>query len=705
MKNLLTSLLCLTAVLAGYPADNGQSFFTKAKIPPTHVGSKSATTHSVTVKLIFDNSKYDNWGMIRVAGEDFYDGFFIENKDDSGLTGTIELPEGVYTFFTEYDQLDENTMFGRSGYAWILIEDVNVNNDNVVVEMKAADAKNRLTFNCTTPDGSEPVLPTTHYTGNPEGPDKIEGNISGMVISNDIFSNGVNIYGRGGQGDFRVISDVGGRSFDMARVLDIRVNNISDKACVQQSRMMAATDGFYVTVSKPVYGVSSSADGEYSSNYDTAYKLNFIPSTLGKNTDKEVFTPSYSLFVEWIYPDDKKTSSRPVSSPAGDIFIAGLDNAPDDLYKFAFRPGYTDYGRVVYDDETGEEMGMMTWTTQAQRLWFDADKKPVKEYVQLSSLFTPTDEKTDLDYAPMNGHPAFSHSVADSRHTDGDSQPSLLAASYIDTDYETDEDVWYISYLPIGRIGEQRLSDTATLKSEQKELDNGLTEYSLTVANNEIDGIAGTTTAVLRFGREKDIYPPVVQLVQFRTNDNIVTDRFNEANDGRILIAAGDFNQHRDPEKWWWWYDTDDTDITVEYSPLDKADWKELPVEEQPELYVREFGQLFEGSLGSIRSGEYTGWYDLRITLTDNDGSFSQQTISPAFKINQSTGITGPKADNRTLIVHGQTATAADGTMINAYLTNGTLIATGHGSLNLAGLAPGVYIISAGDSVTKYIAR
>ena len=139
----------------------------------------------------------------------------------------------------------------------------------------------------------------------------------------------------------------------------------------------------------------------------------------------------------------------------------------------------------------------------------------------------------------------------------------------------------------------------------------------------------------------------MLQLVQFRDTEGIVTDRFKKAADGVMCLAAVDFNEVMKPEDGYnWWFETTQANITVEYSPLHKESWTEFTVDERPEWATRELGYVYEASLKDVHSPEYSGWYDLRVTMADDDGSFSQQVISPAFKI-------GPQTDSIYLVTAG----------------------------------------------------
>ena len=72
--------------------------------------------------MIYDTKKYEDMDVIRIAGENFY----MTTWPDE----TVELPEGTYTFLTEFSVLDNNVFLaGIKGYAYIILENVTIDSD------------------------------------------------------------------------------------------------------------------------------------------------------------------------------------------------------------------------------------------------------------------------------------------------------------------------------------------------------------------------------------------------------------------------------------------------------------------------------------------------------------------------------------------------------------------------------------------------
>ena len=68
-------------------------------------------------------------------------------------------------------------------------------------------------------------------------------------------------------------------------------------------------------------------------------------------------------------------------------------------------------------------------------------------------------------------------------------------------------------------------------------------------------------------------------------------------------------------------------------------EWNALEVSCNDEWSSANFGYFYEASMGQVTEHSPNGWYDLKVTLTDEAGNLQEQTISPAFKINTLSGI------------------------------------------------------------------
>lgn len=223
------------------------------------------------------------------------------------------------------------------------------------------------------------------------------------------------------------------------------------------------------------------------------------------------------------------------------------------------------------------------------------------------------------------------------------------------------------NYYPIyfGQLGEQRETDknyTQTIvKFNNNEVydgdyygvsdftynwatsfhEKGVFDLTFTNSNIEVEGLAGKNVTHIIYDEQKeDAMAPVLQMLQFRSTDDVVTNCFENPKDGILQFAGGDFVYNEIPGTNINWYDCKEQTVAVAYSPYGQDNWTELAVDEIPELYrMPGFGYFYRGSLESVNRESSNGWYDLKVTLTDASGNMQEQTISPAFRIANTTGV------------------------------------------------------------------
>lgn len=257
------------------------------------------------------------------------------------------------------------------------------------------------------------------------------------------------------------------------------------------------------------------------------------------------------------------------------------------------------------------------------------------------------------------GYSVFSAQKGKRKGIYGDSAPmlSMMSKNYTD-------DYWgkIISWSPcyIGRLGEVRTTDNNYSRLEMHYNDSivfdsdtlsdlssfgydwamgqhpdGVWELNMINTNILVDGIQGRNTAKIIYdARKEDAAAPTLQMLNFVDSDNVVTDRFGVGDEGILQFSCGDFNYVFDVNKWSGYFDCQPVMVKVEYSPYGEDKWSELDVDEDPSLYhMPAFGHFYRGQLSQVSSSSSNGWFDLKVTLTDEAGNSQEQTISPAFKI------------------------------------------------------------------------
>lgn len=181
---------------------------------------------------------------------------------------------------------------------------------------------------------------------------------------------------------------------------------------------------------------------------------------------------------------------------------------------------------------------------------------------------------------------------------------------------------------------------------------------------------------------------PTLTSLQFRNAATAaVTDRFDCAADGIFYLSALDPKMEIYEARLQPYYITDHiASVKAEYAPAGTGEWAALDVVATPEHdYMPGYGYFYRGTLDGVTAPSATGWYDLRITVTDTDGSTQTQTLSPAFHAATPASVTDITApDAAAVSVSGHTINAPAGSRI--YTPAGT-------PAPARDLAPGVYIV------------
>lgn len=224
----------------------------------------------------------------------------------------------------------------------------------------------------------------------------------------------------------------------------------------------------------------------------------------------------------------------------------------------------------------------------------------------------------------------------------------------------------------------------------QVDWDHGLYHAVIKTLNLKIDGnLDASNTTVLDYDTRKgNGSAPTLTSLQLRNAaTGAVTDRFDCAADGIFYLSALDPKMEIYEARLQAYYITDPiASVKAEYAPAGTGQWAALDVAATPEHdSMPGYGYFYRGTLDGVTAPSATGWYDLRITVTDTDGSTQTQTLSPAFHAATPASVTDITAtDAAAVSVSGRSITAPAGSRI--YTPAGT-------PAPARDLAPGVYIV------------
>lgn len=222
--------------------------------------------------------------------------------------------------------------------------------------------------------------------------------------------------------------------------------------------------------------------------------------------------------------------------------------------------------------------------------------------------------------------------------------------------------------------------------------EKGEWEYEMSASNLKVDGLESKTHCLMRF-KESDTFTwPTLTALQFRDSDGNITDRFDTGKEGTMIFYGGEWSGNQ-------FFDcTAPRELKVEYAPYGSDTYTELEYAEQPDKrFMPAHGNCYEASFAQVTRTSASGWYDLRFTITDNQGNTQQQTVSPAFRIAEFAGIESVNSgQNDTVSVDNRSIIAPEGAAI--YSIDGRRV-------DGRDLTPGTYIVVMADSVTKVSVR
>ena len=342
--------------------------------------------------------------------------------------------------------------------------------------------------------------------------------------------------------------------------------------------------------------------------------------------------------------------------------------------------GFADYksyyvDRWSYPDENGNIVEVIdTLWNYTFNMTPEMMENRDKTISYLVTCNTTIDTRTpEIGHRMKNGpHPRFSYSAAERTGDFGNSTPLLSILSFGDWNQWANSKQIYIETDYYGRYGERMTSgrnystmsvryNGAEIYRGREALDSlrqayvgqadGSYEIEFINDNIEVDGLAGKNVTTLYFDQNKEDWNvPVMKMLQFRDEENRITDRFAKADNGVFLLAGGDFEpQTKDYINS---YGYDDTwgyllcqPMTVElsYAPYGSSEWQSIEDIEHQSAYdvIPGIGYFYQGSLAGVTAQSDNGWFDLKIRLVDASGNWQEQTVSPAFRIESlvSTGV------------------------------------------------------------------
>lgn len=661
--------------------------------------------HTLTATLQANIEEY-RYGWTSIASQDSYYWLSLNQYDPNSLSDSIELPEGEYTIVAQFIKQDPTVLNYMGGQVFVVLQ-LNLTGDDHVI-LDPSTATNHITAPSYTPDGELPKLPTLHTMSD----DQIEyepGNVNFLTIRTSLFhkENG-GLYTISTSAEYERSSEEGlFPDSNIFKCSEIWINDVSDDIAITQCQF-ASTDenGFYYTEMTPIFGISDSMEGVYSREYEKPYVMESQLSIAGEESVKNGYERVYTCLAYILQPNLKELicfNEGTGYSHAPILWVAGI-NQLQGTSETLLSIQYSDVMQQSMDNQTENSGEFLIYFTRTMPLRFNPDHSIETVYTPQTGQYQRSQGKELIRFVSC---PALSFYNSQCEQIIGNSQPSISFLSYQEYDWEEEKDMWKLSAIPYGRLGELREGDTAVMDySETEETMNGTTlkTMGISLSNQIIDGIRGVTTASFTLDPMKTIAPPVLRQLQFRNTEGEITDRFNSASEGRFLISTATYTQQSNPmEQWNWWYDVTPCSTSVSVSPYGLQRWVDIETTELTEDYEAAFGNIYEGSLASVDMVSANGWYDMKIELESKDGAVSSQIISPAFKIDKGAEVKNTNADSLGIVMNGGYVFVPgepDASLI-VYTMDGRVIAAQEGAIAVASLPAGIYLIRSGNHTTK----
>lgn len=622
----------------------------------------------------------------------------------------MSVSKGEYDFICDFWKMEETGM----SLAHIIKELITVNKDTTLV-FDVADLTKRIVIESYNPVGE--LCYASKY--DKESYEIVEeGTVDDMMIQSSIILKGFGFISQstGNTGSVAVGEK------DRSSYYDFYVNELSNRYILAQTRTAIKDGVFYVNKFTTEGTIISKLQNDPNKFY--LYEEDFKFSPLGENNKQHFPLVSVSSLYNNI-----EVGKTEVSFFEDDYFGSNKFKAYIDAYKENMQNAHK-YDVMIYpkieDCTYSYVIGLPVFIYETGMEYVNKGHDIYGNY-----SFQVPEEGDILEYP---GHPAFSYTDSQKTGIYGNSSPinAFMAQNSLNEYFN-----WKYSYLSpcyIGRLGEIRMSDYKTLKMSLKyngnevlnnynQLDSLMTAWAeekqpygeidltLTNENVDVDGIPGyNLTRIIYDQRKEDWTAPTLQMLHFKNIDGMITDRFEVQQDGILEFCGGDFNFHNENNRAY--FDCKEQNVAVAYSPYGQNSWTELAVDEIPELYrMPGFGYFYRGSLESVNRESSNGWYDLKITLTDASGNMQEQTISPAFRIGNVTGVSETLQSTMSLRHVGRQlyVDGVDNAGVSVYTADGMCVVKAADAVtrpvSLGNVAPGMYVVRATAADGRQIVR
>lgn len=196
-----------------------------------------------------------------------------------------------------------------------------------------------------------------------------------------------------------------------------------------------------------------------------------------------------------------------------------------------------------------------------------------------------------------------------------------------------------------GEIMAESYNDFINMWWSEENIISGDWDITIHNSNLEIDGLRGVNDFSAHFENDNNLWSPAVSGLWFEDGSGLRKDRFAHGADGKMVLYAGDFLYSEAEGEVWWdvkqWFECEKPEkLEVEYAPYGSENYLPFNLKNDAEKdFMPGWGIYYEADLSEVETVSETGWYTLRISISDAHGNSTVQTVAPAFKLEDKTGI------------------------------------------------------------------
>lgn len=652
------------------------------------------------VHIEFDFKEGEGEPYFSIYNESYFDDAILQEKSCD-----FEVPAGTYDIFA-----DCYVLSGKSS-ASVIREGVVIEGDTEI-RLKTEEASQYLIVEGYLPDGSKAVTPIVTFD------DAGTAVFDRTNATIDYAINQCLLYRKGVGGIMSAVTGNGGREVEEKEKTEYLMSRYMSP--VSKNYLLVSLTG--ITANNNCYFLETSQEGLVNTVMRNdapfvRYEEDFAHSPLWEATHDQFNHRKCVRAQVWLNKFNHLAVGDFLSTNENcEIWMSADAPKPGLDLHTAIIPALVEYAEV---DENGYLGGY--WCTYG--LPAIPSENGGWEYVNNNHTlcgnyaFQIPADGSDMHEYP--GHPAYTYTSDMKGQMYGDSAPISVVMQQKNPIGDNNMAVIVPSY--IGRLGEVRSADEYCMVtdfslngepqlSSSKDFSvgwlygwatNGHEPGKIDIVfrdeNVTVDGLQGKNVTEVSYDeRNEDWTAPTLQMLMFKDKDGKVTDRFDNAADGMMYFSGGDFQWvYNSSSDCYYTFETAST--KVEYAPYGEDTFSPIEVAQVPELYFMPgFGDCYSTNLAEVDRTSKTGWFDLRIEMTDKAGNRQRQTISPAFKVNALSSIESASEDDVKVWTAGREicTAGADGAAVEVYSVSGQKVAsTSADRIDASAWPAGVYMV------------